>query len=664
MFCRNVVARRVELRLLLIVACLFSSTLFIVRTASSQAQLPDEPRRTEVINGHEAVAGNVLVKFRSRTTPNALDQARQEVGADDVHRVGGTGVHLFHSSSKSTVALLAEMSARVDVLYAEPDYIVSADTVPDDPDFPNLWGLQNNGQSVQGASGVPGADIGVARAWDVTTGSANNVVAVVDTGIDYTHPDLAANVWSAPSSFTVTIGGQSITCAQGTHGFNAITMSCDPMDDHNHGTHVSGTIGALGNNSVGVVGVNQRASIIGLKFLNSGGGGTISDAVNAIEFAVQAKQVFAGTAGANVRVLSNSWGGGGFSQSLLDEIERASSNDMLFVAAAGNYSSNNDADPFYPASYNAPNMIAVSATDPNDQLASFSNYGVSTVHLGAPGVNILSTIRGASYGYYSGTSMATPHVSGAAALLLSRCTLDTTRLKSTLLDNVDFIPALASATITGGRLNVNNALTACNHPDFSISAGPAGQTVLVGTQTSFNVSVASYVGFNGDVNFSVSGLPAGATASFSPASVNTSGTSTMTVVTSNSTPLGTYSLTITGNGGGLQHSATVSLTVNNPNFALSATPSSQTVKRGAQTSYSINVAGSGGFNGVVTLSVSGLPAGATASFSPTSVNTSGSSVLTVGTSSNTQRGTYTLTVTCVGGSLRRTTTVSLTVSNK
>ncbi len=291
----------------------------------------------------------------------------------------------------------------------------------------------------------------------------NNVVAVIDTGIDYVHSDLAANVWSAPAPFTVNIGGVSIICPAGSHGFNAITNVCDPMDDNQHGTHVSGTIGAVGNNDIGVVGMNWHANIMGSKFLDSSGTGTTADAVNAIEFAIQAISYF-GMSYANVRVLSNSWGGGGFSQTLLNEIQRAGSNNMLFVAAAGNNGVDIDANPFYPASYNASNVIAVAATDNNDNLAYFSDYGPKTVTLGAPGVNIFSTVLNNNYGYLSGTSMATPHVSGAAMLVLSTCALNTAGLKADIVNNVDVIPSLEGLTVSGGRLNVNKAINMCNQP--------------------------------------------------------------------------------------------------------------------------------------------------------------------------------------------------------
>jgi hypothetical protein len=325
--------------------------------------------------------------------------------------------------------------------------------------------LNNTGQSILGVTGTPGADIAAPPAWDVTTGGTAVVVAVIDTGIDYTHPDLAANVWTYKNPenipFTVIIGGQPVECQVGTHGFNAITHSCDPMDDHSHGTHVSGTIGAAGNNGIGVAGVNWQGSIMGARFLDATGSGYLSDAVEAMDFVIQVKQLGL----ADVRVMSNSWGGGGYSQTLYNEIQKANANDILFVAAAGNAASDNDQTPSYPAGYSAPNVISVAATDNRDSLASFSNYGPTTVHLGAPGVNVLSTIPGGGYAYYSGTSMATPHVSGAAALVLSGCpALSTAQLKEDILGNVDPVPSLTGKTVTGGRLDVSKAIIACSGP--------------------------------------------------------------------------------------------------------------------------------------------------------------------------------------------------------
>ena len=412
-----------------------------------QAQKP-----TESYQGKSVIANQVLVRLKSPST--AVTQLLETLlQADSVRQVGGAaGPVVFHSSKLNVSALLAVLAARTELFYAEPDYVIHSTAVPNDSLFPQLWGLQNTG----------GADIRAVPAWDISTGSTAAVAAVVDTGIDYTHPDLAANVWSAPTAFTVTLNSGSITCPAGSHGYNAILHTCDPRDDHGHGTHVSGTIGAVGNNSTGVTGINWRTRIMGLKFLDSTGSGATSDAIDAIEFAIQTKLFFASTGTpVNLRVLSNSWGGGGFSQSLLDEINKAGTNGMLFVAAAGNSAGNNDTAPFYPANFNASNILSVAATDGTDALASFSNYGKTTVHLGAPGVSILSTLPNNSYGYLSGTSMATPHVSGAAMLILSACPLTTTALRAAILANVDPDPALTNKTVSGGRLNVNKAIRSC-----------------------------------------------------------------------------------------------------------------------------------------------------------------------------------------------------------
>ena len=419
----------------------------------------------EDIGAREAVAREILVKFQEPPSPLQIGQLAVDTDAEGLQPVGRTGIIRVLSRSRSAAALLAALRTQGDLAFAEPNYIVHALSDPSDPLFPQLWGLKNIGQPVNGgAAGTAGADMRAAAAWDLTVGTASNVVAVVDTGIDYTHSDLIPNMWSAPAPFTVTIRGQSITCGAGTHGFNAITRTCDPMDDHNHGTHVAGTIGAAGNNGAGVVGVNWVTSLMGLKFLDSEGSGTVADAIDAIDFALQTKQIFAASGGANIRVLSNSWGGGDFTQALLDAINAANDADMLFVAAAGNNGLPNDLIPQYPASYAAPNVIAVAATTNTDTRASFSNYGAKTVHLGAPGVNILSTIRDGWYGFSSGTSMATPHVSGAAALTLSHCALNTADLKTVLVDSVDAVPAMATTTISGGRLNVQKALQSCSEP--------------------------------------------------------------------------------------------------------------------------------------------------------------------------------------------------------
>jgi subtilisin family serine protease len=595
--------------------------------------------------------GTVLVGFKAGVSAGGVARVEQQEGAVEAD-VRGAGTHVVRVASGQVASKIAALRRHPEVRYAEPNYILHADAVPNDPRFSELWGLQNTGQPILGFAGKPGADISATQAWNLSTGSASIVVGVVDTGIDYNHPDLSANVWNNLGG----VGG----CPAGTHGYNAIARTCNPMDDNNHGSHVSGTIGAVGNNAVGVVGVNWTTSIMGLKFLDASGSGTTANAITAIDFAVNAK-----IAGVNVRVLSNSWGGGGFSQALLDEINKANANDILFVAAAGNSSANNDVTPHYPSSYNTPNMVAVAATDSTDSLAYFSNYGPTSVHLGAPGDTILSTIRSGGYDYFSGTSMATPHVSGTAALVLSRANQTTANLKSLLLTNVDPLPSLAGLVSSGGRLNAYKAVSAAGPPpppDFSLSTIPTSQTVVQGSSTSYTINI-SRTNFTAAVTLSVSGLPSGGTGTFNPNPA--SGTSsTLSVTTASSTPTGTYALTITGTGGTLTRTTSASLVVTAtppPDFSLGVTPASQSVVRGASTTYTVNITRSGGFTASVTLAISGLPAGASGTFSPNPA-AANSSTLTVTTTTTTTLGSFVFTVTGTSGTLSRTATATLVVN--
>jgi hypothetical protein len=319
------------------------------------------------------------------------------------------------------------------------------------PRFGELWGLENFAQT----GGTNDADIDAAGAWDVNTGSGSLIVAVIDTGVDYTHPDLAANIWTNAGE----IPGDGIDndgngYIDDVHGYDFFNRDGDPRDDHGHGTHVAGTIGAVGNNGIGVTGVNWNVQIMPLKFLGAGGSGTTADAIEALAYAV-----------ANGAAISNnSWGGDPYSQAMFDAIAAARDAGHLFVAAAGNgnifgIGQDNDAAPFYPAGYDLDNVIAVAAVDHHDNLATFSNYGATTVDLAAPGVNILSTTPGGGYGQSSGTSMAAPHVAGVAALTWdAHPDWSYDQVVAQVLGSVDPLPQLQGLTVTGGRLNAAAAL--------------------------------------------------------------------------------------------------------------------------------------------------------------------------------------------------------------
>jgi subtilisin family serine protease len=311
--------------------------------------------------------------------------------------------------------------------------------VPNDPSFGQLWGMRNIAQKDSaGTAGFKGVDSAASKAWKIRTSGDRVVVAVIDTGVDYTHPDLKDNLWHGRGP-----NNQDII------GYNAIKNTFDPKDDNGHGTHVSGTIGAVGNNGVGVVGVAWRASIMAIKFLDSRGSGALSDAVKGIDWAREH--------GANI--MSNSWGGGGSSDILKEAIVKASQAGIVFVAAAGNESSNNDTKASFPANYDVDNMISVASSNNKDQMSSFSNYGKKMVHIMAPGENIYSTKPGGGYQSLSGTSMATPHVSGAVALLLSQePSLSPKAVRERLMKSSDKMQVYKDKIASSGRLNVYHML--------------------------------------------------------------------------------------------------------------------------------------------------------------------------------------------------------------
>lgn len=419
----------------------------------------------EVIDGHRARKGEVIIRYRTAPTLEKLAAMDQLVNAETRKKLSQQEHWHYKSKSLDIPTLVSVALSDPDVAFVEPNYIITSTAAPNDPSFSLQWGLRNTGQGVNGNSGgSPGADIGAVTAWDVTTGSTGIVVAVLDSGVDLTHPDLTANLWSAPAKFVVTVGGVSITCLAASKGFNALNNACTPADDYGHGTHIAGIIGATGNNGAGVSGVSRTTRIMSIKVLDATGVGSVADAIEGIEFAIQTKLKFASTAGANVRVLNASWGGGAFSQALQDQIAKANTNDMLFVTSAGNDGVNTDVVPYYPAGYNVANIVSVGATDNADLPPTFTNYGAKTVELSAPGVNIYSTTKSLTYGFKSGTSQAAAFVSGAASLILSRCTLNTAGLRDNLMAYATVLPGLTGLSATGARLNVDASVRGCPAP--------------------------------------------------------------------------------------------------------------------------------------------------------------------------------------------------------
>jgi subtilisin family serine protease len=320
---------------------------------------------------------------------------------------------------------------------------------PNDPEFGNQWALNNVGQD----GGKEQADIGALIAWVKTQGSNKVVVAVLDSGVDYTHRDLVTNMWTRPDSMPQ-YADDELGTFDDLHGFDADANAGDPMDDNGHGTHCAGIIGAEGNNGEGIAGINWNVSIMPLKFLGRGGFGTTKDAIEAINYAIDRKQK-----GVNVRVINASWGSTQYSRALEDAIRAAGDQGILFVAAAGNNGTDNDRRPHYPSNYDLPNVISVAALDRTDSMTSFSNFGTKTVHIAAPGRDILSTWLGNAYREASGTSMAAPHVAGVAALVLSQePNLSVAKLRERLLGTVDKKSALEGKVGSGGRVCAADAL--------------------------------------------------------------------------------------------------------------------------------------------------------------------------------------------------------------
>jgi len=417
--------------------------------------------------GQDYVPNEILVKFAKGSSENARTnaltriqgQVSEKILTKVMERFGeNDGIYLIHTP----LAVLEAISKvkGVEIEYAEPNYIYTHDLVSNDTYYTNgsLWGMYGDGTSPANPYGSQASE-----AWAAGhTGLSTVVVGVIDEGAMFSHSDLAANFWTNPYDAVDGLDNDNNGYVDDIHGWdfdkNDNTTFDGTQDDH--GTHVSGTIGARGGNGTGVAGINWNVTIISAKFLGRRGG-TTANAVKAVDYITDLKNRH----GMNIVATNNSWGGGGASSSLQQAIERANTANILFVAAAGNggndgVGDNNDATPSYPSNYPNTNVIAVAAITSTGARSSFSNYGATTVDIGAPGSGIYSTLPGSggtsSYGSYSGTSMATPHVTGACALYASTHPgASAAQIKAAILAAAVATPSLAGKCVTGGRLNVS-----------------------------------------------------------------------------------------------------------------------------------------------------------------------------------------------------------------
>jgi thermitase len=444
---------------------------FTLSLCAATALLPPAAAGAEAVGPpvpYQEAPDRVLVRYAADTDAHERAEARQRADVEREAQLPVPRLELVDPEPGTSVSEAVRVLERQDgVLYAEPDVPRVAAGVPNDPLLGYQWGLRNIGQDVNGHAGPAGLDIGAPTAWDVVTGDSGVTVAIVDSGADLGHPDLAANLWRNPGE---TGGGREANRidddgngrVDDARGWDFVDDDAEPSDANGHGTHVAGTVAAGGNDGQGVAGVAWRASLMPVRVLDAGGSGSVSDVISAY--------VYAARNGA--RVVNASLGGTYYSRAEYDAI--AAAPNTLFVVAAGNQAADNDRVGSYPCNYGVDNVVCVAATDRADALAGFSNYGATTVDLAAPGVDIASTWIGGGWRLLDGTSMATPHVAGVAALLLARDrAASTAALRAALLAGTDSIAALRGRVATGGRLDAVGALAAAGAVVPSPSPAPS-----------------------------------------------------------------------------------------------------------------------------------------------------------------------------------------------
>lgn len=439
------------------------------------------------IHAQNFVEGELLLKFRPGRTERESKRPLGRVGAKALERFENLGwVRVKLPDGMGLDEGVRAFLGQPEVEAAQPNFIYRLLATPNDPSFGSLWGMTK---------------IGAPTAWNLSTGSSSVVVAVIDSGIRYTHEDLASNIWVN----TGETPGNSVDddrngYVDDYYGWDFRYNDSDPIDENGHGTHVAGTIGAVGNNMLGVVGVNWSVKLMAVKIYSPAGTDTTSAMlINAYNYVLMMKN-----RGVNIRVTNNSYGGCleacGFDQATKDAIDTLGSAGILNVFASGNSNQNLESSQFYPAGYSSPSIVSVAASDSSDTKAGFSNYGAVSSDLAAPGVGILSTYNGSNSSYVnlSGTSMATPHTAGAAALLAAvNPSLSAESLKATLMNTVDPLAAWSTLVKSGGRLNAANALanqTVCS-PSVSATdvrvptkGGMVALSVTAGRNCDFQVA--------------------------------------------------------------------------------------------------------------------------------------------------------------------------------
>ena len=452
-----------QMRLKLFTAAAASSAILIGMTGLALIT-PASAAPAPQANGTAAAAvpGELVVGYVAGASADQRERAREHASARFAERIVAavadrTEVELVRlPQGKNRDQAIAELKSDPAVAYAEPNWTYTTGATSNDPYYTNgsLWGMYGDGTSPANQYGSQAGE-----AWAAGhTGSKSVYVGIIDEGIQYTHPELNGQVWTNPYDIAADgIDNDLNGYVDDVNGWDFANNDNTIYDGgtkgllDNHGTHVSGTIGAKANNATGVAGMNWDVTLVSGKFLGRNGG-TLANAVKSVDYFTDLKTRH----GLNIVATNNSWGGGGFSQALLDAITRADAANILFVAAAGNSGTDNDTTASYPSNYNVANVIAVAAIDSSGALASFSQYGATTVDLGAPGVGVWSSTAYNTYSSYSGTSMATPHVTGAAALYASTHPgLTAAQIKSAILSSVVPTASLSGKTVTGGRLNVS-----------------------------------------------------------------------------------------------------------------------------------------------------------------------------------------------------------------